>query len=146
MNIQQHNPSASMSGVELWKNNTAIAVRDQSALTHLSNELRLERAQSFLELNFSDGLSLDRLADVACLSKHHFKRLFKKRFGITPHRMLTRKRIEHAIALLANSSLNVNEITFAIGFEDTSSFIRLFKSTTGFTPLAFRKRSRKSHD
>ena len=47
-------------------------------------------------------------------------------------------RIEAAKRKLENTQENVNEITYRIGYEDSSTFRRLFKKHTGISPREYR--------
>ena len=71
---------------------------------------------------------------IASLSPHHFKRTFKKLFGHSPHDYHVKKRLEHSRHLIKAGGLNVGELCQLIGFEDPSSFIRLFRNNYGYTP------------
>jgi transcriptional regulator GlxA family with amidase domain len=83
-------------------------------------------------------ISLNEISKVACLSVHHFKRSFRQLFGMSPHQYLIRKRIDKAEYLLCKTSLKVEDVSSITGFENTSSFIRLFRQHNGVTPGNFR--------
>lgn len=120
------------------------ACKQADNLTHANRKTRLEiyrrlhAAKDYIEVNYNANLQLEDLSRVACLSKHHFKRLFRDAFQCTPHQYLTLVRIGHASRLLRKSSLPVNEVSGSIGFQNTSSFIRLFRTATGVTPGHYR--------
>src|SRR5215211_4251616 len=59
----------------------------------------------------------------------------------TPHEYLTRKRIERAKELLAQSQFTVTEICFEVGFESLGSFSALFHRTVGWSPSIYRARA-----
>ena len=65
---------------------------------------RLHRAKDYLECSLDTPIGLEDSALLACLSPHHFLRMFKKVFGVTPHQYLSRKRMERAkhLALLTD--------------------------------------------
>ena len=88
---------------------------------------RLCQARNYIHHNLDAALDLDTLAQVACLSKFHFIRLFKEAFGQTPRQYLIAHRLEHARSLLLNSSKTFHEICQEVGLKDSSSFGRLFK-------------------
>ena len=94
---------------------------------------------TYIEEHFKDQISLATLAQLACLSPHHFCRAFKKSFGTPPHRYHGSYRIDHAKTLLAEAASSVTEIGFAVGFRETSSFTAAFRKTTGQTPTAYRR-------
>lgn len=99
---------------------------------------RLYIARDYMDAHACERLTLNDIAKRACLSVHHFKRSFTSLFGITPHKYLIQKRLQSAEALLLNSAMPVQDICTATGFENTSSFIRLFRIHTGKTPGVFR--------
>ncbi len=100
----------------------------------------LEAVRIFIDDHCEQALTLDDLAARAYLSRYHFIRLFHRRYFETPHRYLTRKRLEKAKELLADSSLTVTEICFAVGFESLGSFSTLFHKSVGWTPSIYRAR------
>lgn len=100
---------------------------------------RLAIAKDFMEANLGQKISLNDISKAACLSVHHFKREFKLLYGCTPHRYLFIKRMQRAKTLLATRSLNLDEIALISGSENVSSFIRQFRSFTGYTPGHYRK-------
>ena len=101
---------------------------------------QLQAVRAFMDEHFAEPLSLDELAQVAHLSRYHFIRLFQRFFYETPHQYLTRKRLDQAKYLLANSTLSVTDICFAVGFESMGSFSTLFHKTVGWAPSIYRAR------
>jgi AraC-like DNA-binding protein len=99
---------------------------------------RIVTAKLYLDANFRERVDLDRLAREACLSRYHFHRLFTRIYLVTPHRYLTRKRMEHASASLAGEALSVAEICSEVGFESIGSFSSLFKKEIGQSPATYR--------
>lgn len=106
---------------------------------------RLHRARDFLHSSTEQPLTLARLAEVACLSPHHFLRLFRAAFGTTPHRYLVELRLEATERLLHDTDLSVTAICAAVGFESLGSFSRLFKARRGVSPSRFRASRRIGH-
>jgi transcriptional regulator GlxA family with amidase domain len=96
------------------------------------------KAQFQMETRYADNLQIDALAGDAGLSSRHFKRRFKQATGESPLEYLQRVRIEQAKQRLETTRDTMNEITWQIGYEDSSSFRRLFKKFTGLAPRAYR--------
>jgi transcriptional regulator GlxA family with amidase domain len=101
----------------------------------------LQRARELMDAQYSQPLDLDELARIANFSRYHFLRAFRRAFHATPHEYLTRKRIERAKELLAQSELTVTEICFEVGFESLGSFSMLFHKIVGWSPSIYRIRA-----
>jgi AraC-like DNA-binding protein len=99
---------------------------------------RLCVAKDFIHSTFACDQDLSQIGSSACLSIPQLVRQFKAAFGTTPHQYLLQVRLENALALLRNSSLPVQEITWRCGFEDASAFCRAFKAKYEHSPLHFR--------
>ncbi len=99
---------------------------------------RLFISTDYVYTFFDQNLSLEELAQVSCFSKFHFLRLFKIAFGETPHQFITKVRLEKAKELLQSKRLEVCDIAKQVGFENASSFSRLFYNQTGVYPSQFR--------
>jgi AraC family transcriptional regulator len=101
--------------------------------------VNLYKAIRFIEENLSHVIHLDRIAKEANTGRYHFCRIFKKRVGISPMRLVTYMRIEKAKKLLLEAELTVSDVASDCGFNDISSFIKQFKKNTGMTPAGYRK-------
>ena len=101
---------------------------------------RLSIARSFIESSVGDPLRLEQIAHVAGLSMFHLHRLFSTAFGETPHDYLTRRRLERATRLLAETEMPVTLICLESGFQSLGSFSSLFRKRTGVSPKQYRAR------
>jgi AraC-like DNA-binding protein len=75
------------------------------------------------------------------LSPSYLQRLFKHETGICMGEWLSEQRLQRAAYLLSNSYLSVKEITHAVGYEHTSSFIRAFERRFSQAPARYRKQN-----
>jgi AraC-like DNA-binding protein len=100
---------------------------------------RLNLAKEYLYSNYNQNVSLEELGEHACLSVNHLLRTFKQAFSLTPHQFLIQLRLQRAKSLLKTTDYPVNEVVNMIGFECSSSFIRLFKTRYKTTPLKYRQ-------
>lgn len=96
------------------------------------------QTQEWLERNFKEPISLDAIAQICNLGKRTLIRRFKRATGDTPLVYLQRLRIENAKRLLEATGSTFSEITWQVGYEDVSSFQRLFKGETGLSPKEYR--------
>ncbi len=74
------------------------------------------------------------------LTPQYICRLFRNNVGLRPGEFLLQCRMERAKEMLvASPSLSVKEICYAVGYRDTSYFIRRFRAYQKMTPGEFRK-------
>ncbi len=105
---------------------------------------RLQKGREYIESNFANKIKLDEIADSSNLSLFHFVRKFKELFGVSPHYYLSRKRVDHAAYLLKNN-YSVTEACYSSGFIDSAHFSKAFKQIKKESPLAYKKRFKKSN-
>lgn len=63
---------------------------------------------------------------------------FRRRFGISPHALLLRLRVERAKYLLLNTTLSIKEIADRLGYTRQHEFTRSFHTATGKSPSFWR--------
>src|SRR5271166_6500665 len=81
---------------------------------------RLLRVIDFIRDRLGEGLSLSDLATVAGLSSNPFARVFKRTFGMTPHRYLVEQRIARVCELLGDPRRSLMEVSYPVGFSSQS--------------------------
>jgi AraC-like DNA-binding protein len=96
------------------------------------------RAVEYMRDNLGEDLSLQAVAGVAGLSRHHFLRTFTRAMDITPHAYLVQLRVREAMRLLRLGH-SLSETAAAAGFADQSHFTRCFKRTLGVPPGLFQQ-------
>ncbi len=98
---------------------------------------------SFINNNFAEELTVERLAERAYLSRSHFCRQFKKVTGFSPIEYIHSMRLRSAENLLVNTDLPITEIALRSGFSGSNYFGDLFRRYRGMSPRAWRKRWRE---
>lgn len=98
------------------------------------------RVQNWLDEHFGQPLLIDELAGRFGFGVRNFKRRFKEATGYTPLAYLQTLRLEKAKQLLETTRMSLENITFAVGYEDSNSFRRLFQQRVGLLPAAYRKK------
>ncbi|WP_375171452.1 GlxA family transcriptional regulator [Marinobacter sp.] len=96
--------------------------------------------QDWLDRHFARPILLAELARQSGLSERSLLRRFKAATGDTPNTYLQLLRVEHVRHHLETSRRPIDEIINAVGYEDISSFSRLFRKHTGLAPGAYRSR------
>ena len=93
---------------------------------------------AYLETHYGENVSLDRLAEIAGLSKYYLLRSFTRQKGISPYRYLETVRIDRAKRLLEQGVRPV-DAALQTGFSDQSHFTNYFKNLIGLTPRQYQE-------
>jgi len=110
----------------------------RSVLPSAADSRRISRVLRHIELHAAEPLDLAGLAAVACMSKYHFLRSFRRITGVTPHQYLLGLRLHRAAERLCSSSDPVSAIAWDAGFGDLSTFNAGFRARFGASPGNFR--------
>lgn len=98
------------------------------------------RVQHWLEQHCAQALVIDDVARRFGFGVRNFKRRFKEATGYTPIAYVQTLRLERAKQMLESTRMTLESITYAVGYEDSNSFRRLFQQRVGMLPAAYRKR------
>lgn len=99
----------------------------------------LAKIMDYIQANLSEPIEIKTLADMACLSRDHFIKVFKKAATIPPGAYIISKRVESAQFLLLTTDLPIKKIIEETGFKSFSYFSRVFKKHTYFSPMEYKK-------
>lgn len=113
---------------ELYRDNYSICknTKIQNSVTYIE--------KNYLNIDFS----LSEASEKSFMSEAHFRRLFKKEFGVSPKRYILEKRINYAKSLILSGYFSVTEIADACGYNDPKHFSSEFKKFTGVSPSDFK--------
>ena len=100
----------------------------------------IKEAQLYIEDNYEEKLNIENLAKRFAISNRNFIRRFKKATQSTPFEYVQRVKVEAAKKSLESSTLNINEVMYAVGYNDEKAFRKVFKKYTGLSPLEYRKK------
>ncbi len=109
------------------------------ATTRIELYRRLHLARDYIDATYAGPVTLADLARTAGLSPNHLLRTFQQLFHQTPYQYITRRRLELARRLLAETERPISEICLAIGFESLGSFSWLFRRKVGVAPSEYRR-------
>lgn len=103
-------------------------------------ELRLEKMMTDNELYLDAEMTLEKLARLMNIPKHHLTQLFSVRIGKNFYQYLNVFRVNYACLLLKDEGLDfkLEEIGFRSGFNSKTSFNRYFKTNMGCTPSEYK--------
>lgn len=112
----------------------SIIVEDMSECKKVSHEMSI--VVDYIDKNLSDQIELSQLAELASYNTNYFIKVFKDTFGISPYQYIIRKRLYKSIQLLREKHA-ISYVAAAVGFADSCSFSRAFKSHFLVSPSQF---------
>ncbi|TFF40140.1 GlxA family transcriptional regulator [Mucilaginibacter psychrotolerans] len=134
--------SSKMFEIDIERNSQSLFIIFHGQKNHEDDAIK--RAQEFIELNYSEKITVDHLASTLAMSRRHLERRFKKATSNTVVEYLQRVRIEAAKMSLETLRENVNEVMYNVGYTDTKAFRETFKKITGVSPLEYRNKYSKN--
>lgn len=102
-----------------------------------------QKLSEYIEFHLDAELTLSTLAQKSFYNPSYFSRVFKEKFQMSPVEYVTRKRLDHAVRLLCESEISVDEVGARSGFSDRSSFYRAFSKYVGGKPSEYRRSYQK---
>lgn len=116
------------------------AVYFRGALDVRYENPKIEAMKRFVAQNFRHAVTLSDLAGATSLSERTLNRTCQRELGMSPMQFVQRVRIESVMHSLQLTPEPVTKIVWEAGYEDISSFQRLFKRHTGLTMSEYRRR------
>ncbi len=99
---------------------------------------KLKPVIKYVELHYSEGMTVAEMAEIAGFSESHFMRFFKDTFGVSFITYLNDYRLSMAARLLLTTEENILDVSQQVGFENLSHFNRQFKKKYAKTPKEYR--------
>lgn len=112
----------------------------QTAKTPSSGDARIPRFEELIRTHLADGWQLADYAAALNLSERHLRRLCLATTGMSAHGFVDATRLREACRLLAYTRMRVQEVGFALGFDDPAYFARAFRRGTGMSASDYRRR------
>ncbi|BBH24249.1 hypothetical protein Back11_55940 [Paenibacillus baekrokdamisoli] len=109
-----------------------------------THQLVLHVKQYISDNSHNPNLSLMQLSEEFGLNANYLSRLFREAFGVKFVEYVTSIRMEKAECLLVETEDAIQDIGRAVGYEQSLTFIRVFKKHTGVTPGQYRKTKNKN--
>ena len=104
----------------------------------------VERVKSQLKITLSHGTpGLSGIARTLGMSERTLQRRITTE-GKTFRALLTEVRHEMSRLFLADRAIELNEVAYLLGYDDTNSFSRAFRDWEGMTPTDWRRNNRKA--
>ncbi|MBD0724019.1 AraC family transcriptional regulator [Flavobacterium sp. L1I52] len=139
-----------MQSEQLWKQDKIMNILDSIHIelarkyneiyvheTHSYN-VKIKNLEQLLEKKYKQQKSAAFYASELNISLKHLNRICNEILKKTTTEVIVDRIILEAKRMLLDKNWTVNEIAFALGYEDYSYFSRLFKKHSGMSPSEFR--------
>lgn len=105
----------------------------------------LNKLNMLIHENMAGGeLSIKFLTDKLAMSRASLYNKVKFLTGLGVNDYINRLRIEKSVFLLINTNMNINEISYEVGFSYPRYFSTSFKQIKGMTPTRFKEENKKN--
>lgn len=100
---------------------------------------RFAAVVQYIKQHLTEQITVEKLSELACMSKATFFRVFKRELGLTPVEYIIQERLREAKRLLRNPLVTIADVCFRAGFNNTTYFQKLFKQYEGVTPGVYKR-------
>ena len=100
---------------------------------------QIQAFYQLIETNYKINRNVNYYASLLGISEKKLTQEIKQRTGLTPKVCIDTRVVLEAKRLLSYSSLSVKELSFILGFEEPTNFIKYFRKHTQLTPQVFRE-------
>lgn len=107
---------------------------------HSKEDPLLKSIKQYIDENYYEDLSLQKISEQFFISPSYLSHLFKKKLGYSPMHYIVRRRIGEAQSMLIMSSRSITDIASSVGFDNLSHFNVQFKKYVGLSPMTYRKK------
>ncbi len=129
---------------ELYLLTTQLSSTYSSTHSLASKYRMIHKSVKYIELNYQrEDLYTPDLAKMSGMGETYYRNIFISVFSVPPAKYIQNCRVEKAKELLVASDASTEQIALAVGFSNASYFCKVFKSTTGLTPMEFAAKSRR---
>ena len=148
--INLHNPSICIKHFDVLRN---LFLQNESRLKIMSEFYSLlesvfeasvftppllKAAENYIEKHISDAeITNNTISNHLNISEVYLRYLFNKYHKTSPRQFLLEKRIQKAMYMLTNTTMNITSISYECGFSSVYHFSRSFKQRTGYTPTQY---------
>ncbi|MFT4097822.1 MAG: GyrI-like domain-containing protein [Rhodoblastus sp.] len=100
---------------------------------------RLGRVRAYIYDHLDEDLDFVRLAEIACLSPHHWHRIYHALHGETAFATVRRLLLQRAAYELTQTTLSIPRIAARAKYDSAAAFSRVFKTKFGMPPARYRR-------
>ncbi len=114
-------------------------IKLENTTSHSSDVLK--EILNYCYENYTNDISLQKIADDLHLGKYYISRIFNNRLRIGFNAYINSLRIRKACEILKSGDKTITETAFAVGYNSVRSFNRCFKDVRGTSPRKYQLES-----
>jgi AraC-like DNA-binding protein len=99
----------------------------------------IKHVLKYIDQNYMNEITLEKLAAIAGYSKYHFSRIFNQYQSMSYIQYINLRRTRAAEMLLLDPSIPITEVAMRAGFSSLSTFNRIFKEIKHCTPSSYQR-------
>lgn len=97
----------------------------------------------YMQEHLEKRLQLQEIAKFTGYSASHLSAVFRQQTGLSPINYFNQLKVQRACQLLISTSLRINQISMAVGINDSYYFSRLFTRQMGLSPKDYRLKQQR---
>lgn len=101
----------------------------------------IEQTRLYMARQYVEPIDVEEIAKLSGAGSSRFYQAFKQRTGLTPHKYITKIRLDASLELLAKQ-MPVGDVAHFTGYADEYYFSRMFKKQMGMTPSEYAQRTK----
>ena len=100
----------------------------------------VKTVSDYIKANYRLKLYVEDIADSLNINRRYLSRIFKDKKGLTVQQYIINYKMKKASEFLKRGFM-VNETAAMVGYDDTFTFSKVFKKTTGYSPTKYVKQN-----
>ena len=142
VNLLTHNDKRRYTSAELFELFLSIFNdHDPVRRSHQrSADLYCDYAMNYIRFHLFRPITVEELTDLLGVTQPYLYHIFTEKYGISPKRYITDRKMSKAKQLLRETDLPICEVSASVGYPDALAFSRQFKKFVGCSPTDFRTR------
>lgn len=95
--------------------------------------------KKYIDLHISENIKISDISEHVSYSPDHIIRIFKDKYGITPHQYIINSKMNLACSMLLCTTKSIKEISETLNYNEVHHFSKLFEKVIGVRPSIYRK-------
>lgn len=112
--------------------------KSENTRIRINTQIRLQKMLAYIREHYAETVTLEDIAGAAHISRSEAGRCFNTYMGCSPVEALIQYRLQTAHRLIKDTTLTLQQICYACGFNSVHYFSRQFRQTFGYTPGQYR--------